>query len=393
MKKRVVITGMGAISPVGQDVETFWDNLSNGRSGLADITRFDITDTRNSLGGEVKNWVSPPEWTSHSRAVQFALCAARQAVEDAGLSGGPRVGCCLSTNFGGTEMGEAFFRSLAGEGEIRAGDFAGISFSTATDLAAREFALAGPQASISLSCASGVAALGFAMDQIRLGRADAMLAGGYDELALFSYAGLCALRAVTPDTIRPFDLRRKGTIFSEGAGVVVLESLESAQARGAIIYAEVLGHAMNNDAFHMTAPDKEGHGIHAVMSSALKDAGINREEIDHINAHGTGTPYNDRIETSCIKHVFGDRASKIPVVSVKSEMGHTMGAAGTLEVICAVKTIQAQFLPPTINLEEPDPECDLDYVPGVGRPYEVQTVLSNSYGIGGTNAAVILRKA
>jgi 3-oxoacyl-[acyl-carrier-protein] synthase II len=384
---------MGAISPVGHDVETFWDNLSNGRSGLADITRFNTTDTRNSLGGEVKNWVPPPEWASHSRAVQYALGASKQAIEDAGLNGGPRVGCCLSTNFGGTEMGEAFFRSLAGESEVRAEDFSGISFSRATDLVAKEFALSGPQTSISLSCASGVAALGFAMDQIRLGRADAMLAGGYDELALFSYAGLCALRAVTPDTIRPFDKRRKGTIFSEGSGVVVLESLESAEARRATIHAEVLGHAMNNDAFHMTAPDKEGHGIHAVMASALQDAGIHRDEIDHINAHGTGTPYNDRIETACIKHVFGDRASEIPVVSVKSEMGHTMGAAGTLEVICAVKTIQAQLLPPTINLEEPDPDCDLDYVPGVPRPYEIRTVLSNSYGIGGTNAAVILQKA
>ncbi|MDP7134890.1 MAG: beta-ketoacyl-[acyl-carrier-protein] synthase family protein [Planctomycetota bacterium] len=393
MSKRVVITGMGAISPVGNDVETFWDNLSNGRSGLADITRFDTADTRNSLGGEVKDWDPPPGWAEHSRAVQYALAATKQAIEDAGVTGGPRAGCCLATNFGGTEMGEAFFRSLAGEGEKRVGDFEGFSFSRATDLAAQEFDLAGPQASISLSCASGVAALGFAIDQIRLGRADAMVAGGYDELALFSYAGLCALRAVTPDTIRPYDKRRKGTIFSEGAGVVVLESLESAEARCAAIHAEVLGHAMNNDAFHMTAPDKEGHGIKAVMASALHDAGIRSDEIDHINAHGTGTPYNDRIETACIKHVFGHRASEIPVVSVKSEMGHTMGAAGTLEVICAVKTIQSQLLPPTINLEEPDPECDLDYVPGTPRPYGVQTVLSNSYGIGGTNAAIVLRKA
>ena len=229
------------------------------------------------------------------------------------------------------------------------------------------------------------------MDQIRLGRADAMVAGGYDELALFSYGGLCALRAVTPEVIRPFDKRRKGTIFSEGAGVVVVEALESAEQRGATIHAEVPGHAMNNDAFHMTAPDRKGRGIQAVMQAALADAVVSPDEIDHISAHGTGTLYNDKIETACIKAVFGDDAYDIPVVSVKSEMGHTMGAAGTLEVICSILTIRHQRVPPTINLEEPDPECDLDYVPGESRAHDVRTVLCNSYGIGGTNAAIVIR--
>ena len=389
--KRVVVTGLGVVSPVGNDVAEFWRNLEAGNSGLEPIVRFDPAGTRNPVGGEVKDWDPPEEWSGQARAVQYAFEASRQALVDAGLGGGDRVGCCLSTNFGGTERAEAFFRSLFEQTPPGPGDFVGASLDSGTRAVARSFGLDGPQASLSLSCASGVSALGFAVDQIRLGRADAMVAGGYDELALFSYAGLCALRAVTPEVIRPFDKRRKGTIFSEGAGVVVVENLESAERRGATIYAEVPGHAMNNDAFHMTAPDRKGRGIQAVMQAALADAVISPEEIDHISAHGTGTPYNDKIETACIKAVFGDDAYDIPVVSVKSEMGHTMGAAGTLEVICSILTIRHQRVPPTINLEEPDPECDLDYVPGESRAHDVRTVLCNSYGIGGTNAAIVIR--
>ncbi|MBI2191271.1 MAG: beta-ketoacyl-[acyl-carrier-protein] synthase family protein [Planctomycetes bacterium] len=389
---RVVVTGMGVVSPVGIGKTEFWRSLVAGRSGLAPITRFETEGTRNPLGGEVKSWVTPPEWARLGRGVQYALAAAREAIEEARLDGGHRVGCCMATNFGGTEAGEAFLRALVLGREPDAADFQRYAFDQGSSEVCRAFGLRGPEASLSLSCASGVAALGFAADQIRLGRADAMVAGGYDELALFSYAGLCALRAVTPDTIRPFDKNRKGTIFAEGAGVVVLESAESADRRGVRPLAEVLGHAMNNDAFHMTAPDRKGIGIQAVMRQALCDAGIPPEEIDHINAHGTGTPYNDKIETESIKAVFGPRAYRIPVVSVKSEMGHTMGAAGTLEVICSILTLRDQIVPPTINLTEADPECDLDYVPGRARPHRVRTVLSNSYGIGGTNAAIVLRQ-
>jgi 3-oxoacyl-(acyl-carrier-protein) synthase len=390
--RRVVITGLGVVSPVGNGVAEFWASLTAGRSGLATVTHFSPEATRHPIAGEVKNWRPPEAWASHSRAAQFALAAATQAAEDARLEGGERSGCCLATNFGGTELAEAFCRSLIGGTDPDQSDFRGCSFDAATSLVARAFGLRGPQASLSLSCASGVAAMGFAIDQIRLGRADIMLAGGYDELALFSYAGLCALRAVTPDIIRPFDKNRKGTIFSEGAGVLVLEALESAEKRGAAVHAEVLGHAMNNDAFHMTAPDRTGRGIMAVMREALADARIAPEEIDHINAHGTGTPYHDRIETASIKAVFGEHARRVPVVSVKSEMGHTMGAAGALETICCVKVLHDQVIPPTVNLEEPDPDCDLDYVPGQSRAHAVRTVLNNSYGFGGTNAAIVLRR-
>mgnify|MGYP001270755083 CR=1 FL=1 len=390
--KRIVITGVGAVSPVGIGKEKFWNNLVEGKSGIAEITHFDTEGTRNSLGGEIKNWQPEEEWKGYSRAVQYALGAATEAVEDSGIGGGERIGCCMATNFGGSERGETFMRSLVEGAEPEAEGFEDYSFEVGPNCVAKMFGLGGPTAALSLSCASGVATLGYSVDQIRLGRADAMVAGGYDELALFSYAGLCALRAVTPEIIRPFDKRRKGTIFSEGAGIVVLESLESAQGRGANIYGEVLGHAMNNDAFHMTAPDKNGGGIQAVMRGAVGDAAINPDAVDHINAHGTGTPYNDKIETECIKAVFGDHAADIPIVSVKSEMGHTLGAAGSLEVICSLLTIQNNVIPPTINLEEPDPDCDLDYVPGTAREQKVSTVLSNSYGIGGTNAAVVLRE-
>jgi 3-oxoacyl-(acyl-carrier-protein) synthase len=356
--RRVVITGLGVVSPVGNCLADFWASLTAGRSGLATVTHFSPDATRHPIVGEVKDWHPPAEWASHGRAAQFALAAATQAAEDARIEGGDRAGCCLATNFGGAELGEAFFHSLIVGTDPDQAEFRGCSFDAATSLVARTFGLRGPQASLSLSCASGVAAMGFAIDQIRLGRADIMLAGGYDELALFSYAGLCALRAVTPDIIRPFDKNRKGTIFSEGAGVLALEALESAEKRGVAIHAEVLGHAMNNDAFHITAPDRTGRGIMAVMREALADARIAPEEIDHINAHGTGTPYNDRIETASIKAVFGEHARRVPVVSVKSEMGHTMGAAGALETICCIKVLQEQVIPPTINLEEPDPDCD-----------------------------------
>ncbi|NQT18993.1 MAG: beta-ketoacyl-[acyl-carrier-protein] synthase family protein, partial [Planctomycetes bacterium] len=257
---------------------------------------------------------------------------------------------------------------------------------------AEELGLAGPRINISLSCASGVAAIGYAVDLIRSGRARAAIACGYDELSFYAYSGLSALRAITPEIIRPFDKNRKGTIFSEGAGALVLEAIEPACERGADIYATVLGHAMNNDAYHMTAPDKSGRGIISVMKNALADAGADTDEVDHVNAHGTGTPFNDKTETTAVKEIFGERAYQIPITSMKSMMGHCMGASGALETIGAALTARDGIIPPTVNLETPDPECDLDYVPGEARRMSVRTVLCNSYGFGGTNAALVLRR-
>jgi len=387
----VVITGMGAVSPLGNDVRTFWQSLCSGTSGLAPITRFDATPFRNNIAGEVKSFQPADSDAGLARAYQYAARAIRDAWADSGLAGLSDCALVTATNFGAAEVGQHVCESIIRKSELPA-SASQWPMDWLTDRMADELGLAGPRATISLSCASGVAAIGQACDYIRAGRARAAIACGYDELSFYAYSGLSALRAITPEIIRPFDKNRKGTIFAEGAGALVVESGESAVRRGATIYAVVLGHAMNNDAFHMTAPDKTGRGIINVMRRALANAAVDRDAIDHVKAHGTGTQFNDKTETASIKAVFGERARGIPVNSMKSMMGHTMGAAGSLETIGAALTARDGIIPPTVNLETPDPECDLDYVPGKAREMRVTTVLCNSYGFGGTNAALVLRR-
>jgi len=390
--RRVVVTGMGAIAPNGNSVAEFWEGLVAGRSAIAPITRFDASPFRNGLAGEVKDFAMPEGETSRARA--YALAAIEQAIADSRLDAEAleTAGLVLATNFGGCDAAERFLSARSRGETPQAEWFDDYDFQSPAVAAARRWGIRGPMAVLSLSCASGVAALGYATDLIRQGRAETVITGGFDELSRLSYAGLSALRAITPEMIRPFDKNRKGTLFAEGAGALVLESLESATRRGATIHAEVLGHAMNNDAYHMTAPDKSGRGIIAVMRAAVADAAIPPAEIQHINAHGTGTQYNDKIETAAIKAVFGDHAYRLTVTANKSMVGHTCGAAGALEAICTIRTIQTGIVPPTINYETPDPECDLDYVPNQARETEVRAALCNSYGIGGTNAAIVLAR-
>jgi len=395
---------MGAVSPMGSDVAAFWAALCRGESGLRPITHFNAAPFRNNLAGEVKDFRPAPADASLARAHQYAARAIREACGAAPLDDLGPVGIVTATNFGAAEFGQRLCeRIISGGGKPPDDDapasdeaFASLGpqwqMNWLADYMAAELGLTGPRATLSLSCASGVAAIGLACEMIRSGRARAAVACGYDELSLYAYSGLSALRAITPDIIRPFDKNRKGTIFAEGAGAVLVESRKSAVQRGAPIMAILLGHAMNNDAFHMTAPDKTGHGIIAVMRSALADAAIEPDAIDHVNAHGTGTQFNDKTETAAIKEVFGERAYRVPVNSMKSMMGHTMGAAGVLETIGSVLTVRDGVIPPTINLVTPDPECDLDYVPGAARRMDVRTVLCNSYGFGGTNAALVLRR-
>jgi 3-oxoacyl-(acyl-carrier-protein) synthase len=383
---------MGAIAPNGNSVQAFWDALCAGQDAIAPITRFDASPFRNASGGEVKGFELPsPE---ASRATAYALAALEQAIADAGLDRDllRDAGIALATNFGGCDHGERFLAARLTGGEPDPAWLAEYDFHAAAAAAAARWRLGGPMTTLSLSCASGVAAIGYTADLVREGRARRMLAGGYDELSRMSYSGLSALRAITPEIIRPFDLNRKGTIFSEGAGAVVVEALDAALDRGAAIHAEILGHAMNNDAFHMTAPDQSGIGITAVMDAALRDAGVKPADVQHINAHGTGTPYNDKIETAAVKAVFGAHAHGLTVTANKSMIGHTCGAAGTLESICTIRTLQTGILPPTIHYETPDPECDLDYVPNEARQSDVRVALCNSYGIGGTNAAIVLAR-
>jgi 3-oxoacyl-[acyl-carrier-protein] synthase II len=374
---------MGAVSPLGAGVRALWDGLLAGRPVLGPVKRFDAKDIRAAGGGEVPEGVELPP--GRNLAERYLAAAVGEAVREAGLAA---AGTALvaGTNFGGAAAAE---RALAG-GDASALDE--YEFRSQLDRAAEAAGLDGLRLALSLSCASGAAAILLAGDLIATGRAPRAVAAGYDELSRYAFVGLAALRATSPTALRPFDVRRDGTLFSEGAGALALEPLDEARARGAGPVAELLGGALNNDAFHMTAPEREAKGIRALVAAALEDAGVRPGDVDHVNLHGTGTKYNDLIETVAVKAVFGERARSIPVTANKSVIGHAMGAAGALEAIASAMTLREGVVPPTAGLEEQDPECDLDVVRGRPREVGANVVLSTSYGIGGTNAAVVLAR-
>ena len=394
---RVVVTGMGAVTSLGADVPQVWAALCRGDSAIRDLTRFDVKDFAYTRGGEITGFTLPAGLVRPGEtpdlATQFMLVAAAEALCDAGwsIAAGAETGVVLSTNFGGIISGEKVMADVLGKGTAGASDFSEFLFQSCADRVAETWQLDGPRTMLSLSCASGTAAIGYALDLIRFGHAKAVLVGGYDSLSRFAWSGLSALRTMTKDAVRPFDKNRAGTIFSEGAGALLLESEDSARARGARIYAEVAGAGLNNNAFHMTAPAKEGAGSAAVMRAALADAGLRPEDVDHINAHGTGTKPNDVTETQAIKAVFGAHAYSMPLTSIKGAAGHLMGAAGSIEAIASVLTIRDGVIPPTTNFRDADPECDLPLVANEKKVVPVRSVLSNSAGIGGCNAAVIFR--
>ena len=393
--ERIVITGLGCISPLGNDVPTFWHNLMGGQHGIGALTKLDPSGLRNNTGGEVRNfdWSPYGEEGDCDEASQYAFAAAHEAVADAHLSETDlqAAGLAFATNFGGASSWETIC-ALAGEGEPIDGELARqFSVEHAADYTADRLGMAGPRITVSNACSSGATAIGVACDWLRLGRCGIALAGGHDGLGLSSLAGLSILRTISPDICRPFDKNRNGTIFGEGAGVLVLETWSSAQRRNAKVYAELVGWSGNNNAHHLTAPDKEGAGLCAVMTEALRDAQVNADDIDYINAHGTGTQYNDLAETQAIKSVLGERSASVAVSSIKAATSHTMGAAGALEAIATVLALVHQTLPPTICYETPDPECNLDYVPNVARTAAVRVAISNSSGIGGNNASLVLR--
>ncbi|MGQ9661277.1 MAG: beta-ketoacyl-[acyl-carrier-protein] synthase family protein [Kiritimatiellia bacterium] len=398
---RIVITGMGVVSPVGSGVEAFWNAICAGTYGIGPISRFDTTGFPYTQGGEVRDFHLPEELERpHCEAdlgTQFMLKAVAEALRDTRLD--PigtdlgDIGVVVSTNFGGILSGEELLAAAVRHTNCGRWNFGEFAFQTCADRIAEQWRLTGPRVCLSLSCASGTAALAYGAELIRAGRAKAVVTGGYDTLSRFAWSGLCALRTMTKDAIRPFDRFRDGTIFSEGAGVLIVEELAHAHRRNANIHATLAGYACNNNAFHMTAPAKGGAGSAAVMRQALADARLAPEAIDHINAHGTGTKSNDVTETQAIRTVFGPHAYRIPVTSIKSMTGHMMGAAGSVEAIASILTLRDGMIPPTINHRERDPECDLDYVFNTARRVPVRTVLSNSAGIGGCNAAVILSRA
>ncbi len=410
MTRRVVVTGMGAITPLGNDLPTTWAGIVAGRSGVGPITRFDATEYRSRIAAEVKDFdptqhFPPKEARRMDPFVQYALVAAREAVRDAGLTTNDglahRTAVIIGSGIGGigTVTEQTLVLHQRGPGRVSPFLIPMILPDTAAGMVALEFGFKGPNMAITSACASGTNAIGEAYEMVRRGAAEVAICGGAEAgVVPISVAGFSIMRALSerndaPERAsRPFDRDRDGFVVGEGAAILVLETLEEALRRGARIYAEIVGYGSTDDAFHITAPDENGEGAIACMRQAILSAGLNPEQIDYINAHGTSTPLNDITETRAIKALFGAHAYKLAVSSTKSMTGHLLGAAGALEAVLSVKTLEEQILPPTINLENPDPECDLDYVPNQARKAKVETVLSNSFGFGGHNACLIFRR-
>ncbi|AHZ15107.1 beta-ketoacyl-ACP synthase II [Bacillus sp. NEAU-CP5] len=408
-KKRVVVTGLGALSPLGNDAETSWKNAIGGVSGIGPITRVESDEYPAKVAAELKdfnieNHMDKKEARKMDRFTQYAVVAAKMAVQDAGLNItdeiAPRVGVWVGSGIGGLETLESQFEIFLTKGPRRVSPF--FVPMMIPDMATGQISIAlgakGVNSCTVTACATGTNSIGDAFKVIQRGDADAMITGGTEApLTRMSFAGFSANKALStnPDpktASRPFDKNRDGFVMGEGAGIIVLEELEHALARGAKIYGEIVGYGSTGDAYHITAPAQDGEGGARAMQEAIKDAGIKPEEIDYINAHGTSTYYNDKYETKAIKTVFGDHAYKLAVSSTKSMTGHLLGAAGGIEAIFSVMAIKDGIIPPTINIETPDEECDLDYVPDKAREQDVNVVLSNSLGFGGHNATLIFKK-
>ncbi|MBE3552985.1 MAG: beta-ketoacyl-ACP synthase II [Kyrpidia tusciae] len=410
MKRRVVVTGVGVLTPIGNSVSEFWSHLLAGRSGIRRIDRFDVSEFPTQIAGMVENFdpeafIDRKEARRMDRFAQFAVAAAKMALEDAGLSMADtdpeRVGVYIGSGIGGLHTLMEQHQILLEKGPRRVSPFLipMMIADMASGQVSIQFGAKGPNSAPISACATGTHAVGDATRMIQYGAADVMIAGGTEAtihpmaLAGFSSAKAMSTRNDEPErAVRPFDLHRDGFVMSEGAGVLILEALEHAQKRGARIYGEVVGYGMSGDAFHVTQPAPEGDGAARAMVAALKDAGLQPEDVDYINAHGTGTDLNDKFETIAIKRVFGDHAYRVAVSSIKSMVGHMLGAAGAVEAIASLLTLQEGKIPPTINYETPDPDCDLDYVPNVYREAKVNVVLSNSFGFGGHNACIVVRR-
>lgn len=401
MSKRVVITGLGVITSIGIGWRQFWDSLLEGKSGISTVTSFDTKEHFTHMGGEVRgfnaeDFISREKLPSLNRGTQMAVAAARLALEDAGLSAetisGLKAGVSLGTTMGSVQTVETINELIMNEKipRLSADLICQVPTHSTPSAVARELGLRGPGMMFSTACAAGNYAIGCGFDMIRFSRADIMLAGASDPFSKVAFTGFNQLSAVAPERCQPFDGNRKGMMVAEGAGILVLESLESALGRGAGIYAEVGGYGLSCDAQHMTQPSAEG--VADCMRKALKETGLRPEDIDYISAHGTGTRANDSTECAAIKNVFGPLGRKVPVSSIKSMLGHTMGAASALEAIVCALAVKNDMIPPTINFETPDPECDIDCVPNRSRALRVSVALNNSYAFGGNNASLALKK-
>ncbi len=409
MKKRVVITGMGVISSLGFGVNEFWNSIKEGKSGISSIERFDATNFTAKVAAEIKdfdptNYIDKKEAKRMDRYTQYAMAAAKFAVEDSGLDLDSvdkyRFGVIVGSGIGGIETFESQHDVLMQKGPGRVSPFfiPMMIANIASGRIAIQYGAKGFNECVVTACATSTNAIGDAFKVIQRGDADIMITGGAEaSITPVSFAGFCSMKALstTEDpgcACRPFDAERNGFVMGEGAGILVIEEYEHAVKRGANIIAEVVGYACTNDAYDIVAPAPEGEGGARCMKLAVDDAGIKPEDIGYINAHGTSTEYNDKFETAAIKTVFGDCAKKLPVGSTKSMTGHLLGAAGAVEAIITALALKEGFLPPTINYKTPDPECDLDYIPNVGRTTDIKYALSNSLGFGGHNASLVLKK-
>ncbi len=410
MKPRVVITGIGMVTPLGNSAEETWRGLARGASGSGTISKFDASAYSSRISCELKGFdaarfLTPKETHRTDPFIQYAVAAASMALENARFAPASdsrlRTGVLIGSGRGGVTTVEKNMASLAARGPKAVSPFfTPLSLpNMAAAFVAIKFGAQGPCLDVSTACSTGTHALGEAMKIIQRGDADVMIAGGSEApITPLILAGFCQAKALSrrnsePERAsRPFDLHRDGFVLSEGAAVLVLETLHHAERRGAPILAEMAGYGLSSDAYHLTRPDPEGEGSSRAMSLALSDAGLVAAEVDYVNAHGTSTQPNDRIETLALKRTFGDHARKLVLSSTKSMLGHALGAAGAIEAAVTVLAIRDGIVPPTINLDHPDPECDLDYVPNSARPLRIGTALSNSLGFGGMNAALVLKK-
>ncbi|OGD14070.1 beta-ketoacyl-[acyl-carrier-protein] synthase II [Candidatus Atribacteria bacterium RBG_19FT_COMBO_35_14] len=409
MKNRVVITGMGAITPIGNNVKTFWKNIKKGKCGIDFIKAFDTSEFKVKIAAEIKNFnptdvLDSKELKRMDKFTQIGLVAANEAVEDAGLSNESdsreNWGVILGTGIGGFITIEKENRKIIEKGPGRVSPFfipMALCNIAAANIAIK-FGIKGICDTVITACASGTSSIGNAYRILQQNQADLIVAGGSEAamtplaLAGFTSMGALCTHNKAEQASIPFDIRRTGFVMGEGAGIMILETLKHAQKRGANIYAEVVGYGTTCDAYHITTPAPGGNGGARAMKMAINDSGINEEQISYINAHGTSTPYNDKSETEAIKTVFGEKAYGIPISSTKSMTGHMLGASGAAEAIVCIKAMQESFIPPTIGLLEQDPECDLDYVPLQGRNQSLQYTISNSFGFGGQNASILLKK-
>ena len=401
--ERVVITGVGVVSPVGTGKAEFWPALLAGKCGIGPVTSFDTSAYPVHIGAEVRDFAPEPYFqrlnpSGICRASQMAVAAAQMALRDAGLgtaaSDRRRIGVSMGTTSGEAECIEQYNDTRKASGDIPVAGKALANYPShmIPRHVAIELDLHGPCVMIPAACAAGNFAIGYGLDAIRMGRADIMLSGGADRFTRIPYTGFARLGAIAPERCQPFDRNRKGMVPGEGAAVLVLERRDAALARGARIYGEILGYGVSCDSHHMTAAHPQGDGAIRAMQAAMRESGVTTDDIDYISAHGTGTPTNDRVEAMAVRTLFGERASSVPMSSIKSMLGHTMGAASAIEAVACVLALETGWVPPTINHEAPDDDCTLDFVPNQARETRPNVILNNAYAFGGNNASVCLTR-